>query len=58
MSRQWVPGPGLDDTIEHEARNDSDKLRVVFIFDIWHPPHLPERVRSPRLRGHERLRRF
>lgn len=45
--RQWVPGKAwvFDDTIEHEARNDSDKLRVVLIFDIWHP-HLtpPERA--------------
>jgi hypothetical protein len=23
--------------VEHEAWNDSDKLRVVLIFDIWHP---------------------
>lgn len=37
--RQWVPGKAwvFDDTIEHEAWNDSDKLRVVLIFDIWHP---------------------
>jgi len=45
--RQWVPGHAwvFDDTIEHMARNDSDKLRVVFIFDVWHP-HLtpPERA--------------
>jgi aspartyl/asparaginyl beta-hydroxylase (cupin superfamily) len=45
--RQWVPGRAwvFDDTIEHEARNDSDKLRVVLIFDVWHP-HLtpPERA--------------
>ncbi len=27
----------FDDTIEHEAWNDSDKLRVVLIFDIWNP---------------------
>ena len=27
----------FDDTIEHEAWNDSDKLRVVLLFDIWHP---------------------
>lgn len=35
----WEPGKALvfDDTIEHEAWNDSDKLRVVLIFDIWHP---------------------
>jgi aspartate beta-hydroxylase len=46
-TREWVPGRGwvFDDTIEHEAWNDSDKLRVVLIFDIWHP-HLtpPERA--------------
>ena len=45
-TRKWVPGKAwvFDDTIEHEAWNDSDKLRVVLIFDIWHP-HLtpPER---------------
>ncbi len=45
--RQWTPGKAwvFDDTIEHEAWNDSDKLRVVLIFDIWHP-HLtpPERA--------------
>ena len=23
--------------IEHEARNDSDELRVVLIFDLWNP---------------------
>ncbi|MFC0252075.1 aspartyl/asparaginyl beta-hydroxylase domain-containing protein [Massilia consociata] len=35
----WEEGKALvfDDTIEHEAWNDSDKLRVVLIFDIWHP---------------------
>jgi aspartyl/asparaginyl beta-hydroxylase (cupin superfamily) len=46
-TRQWVLGKAwvFDDTIEHEAWNDSDKLRVVLIFDIWHP-HLsaPERA--------------
>lgn len=38
-SRQWQPGKAwvFDDTIEHEAWNNSDKLRVVLIFDIWHP---------------------
>ena len=37
--REWVPGNAFvfDDTIEHEAMNDSDSLRVVFIFDVWHP---------------------
>jgi outer membrane cobalamin receptor len=27
----------VDDSIEHEAWNDSDTLRAVLIFDIWHP---------------------
>ena len=27
----------FDDSIEHEAANDSDSLRVVLIFDVWHP---------------------
>ena len=27
----------FDDTIEHEAMNDSDALRVILIFDVWHP---------------------
>ena len=45
--RSWAPGKAwvFDDTIEHEARNDSDKLRVILMFDVWHP-HLtpPERA--------------
>lgn len=38
-TREWVPGQAwvFDDTIEHEAWNNSDKLRVIMIFDIWHP---------------------
>ena len=37
--RQWERGKGwvFDDTIEHEARNGSDRTRVVLIFDIWRP---------------------
>lgn len=37
--RRWKVGELLvfDDSIEHEARNDSDELRVVLIFDIWNP---------------------
>lgn len=36
-TRDWTPGAAFvfDDTIEHEAWNDSDELRVVFIFDVW-----------------------
>jgi len=37
--REWRRGEAwvFDDTIEHEAANDSDALRVVFICDVWHP---------------------
>lgn len=38
-TRIWEPGRALvfDDTLEHEAANDSDDLRVVLIFDLWNP---------------------
>jgi aspartyl/asparaginyl beta-hydroxylase (cupin superfamily) len=38
-TRYWKRGEAFvfDDTIEHEALNPSSELRVVFIFDIWHP---------------------
>jgi hypothetical protein len=38
-TRLWERGKAwvFDDTVEHEAMNPSDQLRVVFIFDIWHP---------------------
>jgi aspartyl/asparaginyl beta-hydroxylase (cupin superfamily) len=38
-TRAWEAGKLLifDDTIEHEAWNDSDQDRVVLIFDIWRP---------------------
>jgi aspartyl/asparaginyl beta-hydroxylase (cupin superfamily) len=38
-TREWHYGKAFvfDDTIEHEARNDSDDLRVVLIFDVWNP---------------------
>jgi aspartyl/asparaginyl beta-hydroxylase (cupin superfamily) len=37
--RQWRMGKAwaFDDTIEHEAWNDSDEVRVLLIFDIWNP---------------------
>jgi aspartyl/asparaginyl beta-hydroxylase (cupin superfamily) len=37
--REWETGKLLifDDTIEHEAWNDSDEDRVVLIFDVWRP---------------------
>lgn len=38
-TRLWRRGEAFvfDDTIEHEAMNPSGELRVVFIFDLWHP---------------------
>ena len=38
-TRFWKRGEAFvfDDTIEHEALNPSEELRVVFIFDVWHP---------------------
>jgi aspartyl/asparaginyl beta-hydroxylase (cupin superfamily) len=37
--REWRVGEAFvfDDTIEHEAANDSDEPRIVLIFDLWHP---------------------
>lgn len=37
--RDWTRGAAwvFDDTIEHEAANESDELRVILIVDIWHP---------------------
>ena len=29
----WV----FDDTIEHEAWNDSDETRIILLFDVWNP---------------------
>jgi len=39
VSREWHYGEAFvfDDSIEHEARNDSDELRAVLIFDVWNP---------------------
>ena len=37
--REWKPGGILvfDDTLEHEAWNNSAEMRVVLIFDLWNP---------------------
>jgi aspartyl/asparaginyl beta-hydroxylase (cupin superfamily) len=37
--REWKEGEAwvFDDTIEHEAWNDSDRLRVIMIFNVWNP---------------------
>ena len=38
-TRAWVEGEAFvfDDTIEHEAWNDSDQIRIVLILDVWNP---------------------
>ena len=33
MGEAWV----FDDTIDHEAWNDADEMRVILIFDVWNP---------------------
>jgi aspartyl/asparaginyl beta-hydroxylase (cupin superfamily) len=37
--REWKLGEAwvFDDTIDHEAWNDADELRVILIFDVWNP---------------------
>lgn len=42
-TRAWEAGRAFafDDTIEHEAWNDSDDLRAVLIFDVWNPHLTP-----------------
>jgi aspartate beta-hydroxylase len=37
--RAWQKGKAwvFDDTIDHEAWNESDQIRIVLIFDIWNP---------------------
>ena len=38
-TRAWVEGQAwlFDDTIEHEAWNDSDQTRVILLFEVWRP---------------------
>jgi aspartate beta-hydroxylase len=38
-TREWQFGTafGFDDTIEHEAWNNSEEMRAVLIFDVWNP---------------------
>lgn len=45
--REWSEGQAwaFDDTIEHEARNDSDQDRTILIFDVW-KPEISERERE------------
>jgi aspartyl/asparaginyl beta-hydroxylase (cupin superfamily) len=38
-TREWIEGKpfAFDDTIEHEAWNDSDEMRAILILDVWNP---------------------
>ena len=38
-AREWRMGEAwvFDDSIDHEAWNDSDATRVILIFDVWNP---------------------
>ena len=46
-TREWVAGKAwvFDDTLEHEAWNDSEQARAILIVDIWNP-HLTEAERD------------
>lgn len=55
-TRFWQEGEAFvfDDTMEHEAANPTDQLRVVMIFDTWHPDlSAVERDAVAALVGHE-----
>jgi aspartyl/asparaginyl beta-hydroxylase (cupin superfamily) len=43
-TREWRAGEAwvFDDTIEHEAWNESDETRVILICDVWNPLVPPE----------------
>ena len=38
-TREWRIGESwvFDDSIDHEAWNDSDQTRVILLFDVWRP---------------------
>ncbi len=38
-TREWQEGKAwvFDDTIDHEAWNDSAEVRSILLFDIWNP---------------------
>ena len=43
-TREWRLGEAwvFDDTIEHEAWNESDEIRIILICDIWNPRLSPD----------------
>jgi hypothetical protein len=38
-TREWQEGKLMmfDDSIQHEARNPTDQVRVILLFDVWRP---------------------
>jgi len=46
-TREWVEGKAwvFDDSIDHEAWNDSDHTRVILLFEVWRP-ELSEQERA------------
>jgi aspartyl/asparaginyl beta-hydroxylase (cupin superfamily) len=38
-TREWKRGKAwvFDDSIEHEAKNGSDRTRIILMFDVWNP---------------------
>jgi aspartate beta-hydroxylase len=58
-TRPWREGELVvfDDTLEHEAWNESSELRVVLLFDIWRP-ELTEAERALVARMLESIDRF
>lgn len=53
-TRSWREGKCwvFDDTLEHEARNESQQLRVILMFDVWNPLlSLAEREMATALAG-------
>jgi aspartyl/asparaginyl beta-hydroxylase (cupin superfamily)/Tfp pilus assembly protein PilF len=58
-TREWQPGRAwvFDDTIEHEAWNNSDVPRAILIFDIWNP-NLSEAERDLVRKAVESVREF
>jgi hypothetical protein len=47
-TRAWEEGKLLvfDDSIEHEAKNDSGALRIILLFDVWRPELTEEERRA------------
>jgi aspartyl/asparaginyl beta-hydroxylase (cupin superfamily) len=47
-TREWVEGRAwlFDDSIEHEAWNDSNEERVILLFEVWRPELSEEERRA------------